>query len=229
MKVVIVGLLSLFVISCLAKVAVASNSWRNEIVVSARRISRPLDMKMAAKAGIPHVGMIVTTNAGRSHLIHNTVEDVSKQGFRKAWIDGKPGTVVVLDWKPKFPVNWASEEITLGQERLTVQQVFNAMWGGNYKKPLTVGTYNLFRHNCFHSVKFGEKALQERCNSVTGDCNNGDIEEEEESAYLTLEEEEEKRNYVTLGEEEEEGNDWTFGEEEEAGDYLTLGDFELPF
>ena len=184
MKVVIVGLLSLFVISCLAKVA--SNSWRNEIVVSARRISRPLDMKMAAKAGIPHVGMVVTTNIGRSHLIHNTVENVSEQGFWKAWTDGKPGAIVVLDWKPKFPVNWTSKEITLGHGRLTVQQVFNAMWGGNYKKPLTAGTYSLFRHNCFHALEFGQKALEGRCNSVTGDCNNDDIEEEDEGSYLTL-------------------------------------------
>lgn len=161
MKVVIVCLLSLFVTSCLA-----IDPWRNEIVVSARKLSRPLDIQakyvgnlfgetLAKVCSIcRHVALVVTTNAGRSHLIHNT----------------KPQAVVITDWERKFPGNWQSEEITVGKKGLTVQQVFNAMWGGNFKRAVGDGKYSLSEYRCDDAVWYGTYALQGDCNPTTGTC-----------------------------------------------------------
>src|SRR5687768_16008727 len=101
---IIVCLLSVLVSSCLAK---NDDGWRSEVVVSAREVRRPMKGVMSILDPlISHVGIVVTTNTGRSHLIHNALGQNDWQTNVMAFVfgGGKPGVVVWTDWK--MPPHW---------------------------------------------------------------------------------------------------------------------------
>ena len=71
-----------------------------------------------------------------------------------------------------MPPNWRSAEIIPVKQGITVEQVLNAMWGGNYQKAIGNGTYGLANRAgiCSTAVMYGKNAITGKCDVISGDC-----------------------------------------------------------